>query len=44
MSYEEFCEKYKPEKVEIISTFDGHVIPGDYIYARQSKAIRIIKP
>lgn len=37
MSYEEFCEKYKPEKVEIISTFDGHVIPGDYIYARQSK-------
>lgn len=37
MNYEEFCEKHKIEKVEIISSFDGHVIPADYIYSHQSE-------
>lgn len=37
MNYEEFCDKYRIEKVEIISSFDGHVIPADYIYAQQSE-------
>ncbi len=33
MNYEEFCNTYKIDKIEIISTFDGHIIPADYIYA-----------
>ncbi|HPU63273.1 MAG TPA: alpha/beta hydrolase [Mobilitalea sp.] len=37
MDYNEFCEKYKIERIEITSTLDGHIIPGDYIYANQSE-------
>jgi len=37
LDYKEFCDKYTIEKVEITSSFDGHVIPGDYIYAQQSE-------
>lgn len=37
LDYKEFCDKYTVEKVEITSSFDGHVIPGDYIYAQQSE-------
>jgi len=37
MDFKAFCDKYRIEKVEIVSSFDGHVIPGDYIYAQQSK-------
>lgn len=33
MNYEGFCNTYQIDKIEIISTFDGHVIPADYIYA-----------
>lgn len=36
MNYEEFLEAYQVEEIEITSSFDGHVIPGDYIYAKQS--------
>jgi len=38
LNYDEFCNKYRIEKVKIISSFDGHIIPGDYIYAPQSDA------
>lgn len=37
LDYEEFCDKYRIEKVEITSSLDGHIIPGDYIYAQQSE-------
>lgn len=40
MDYMEFCDKYRIEKVELISSFDGHIIPGDYIYAQQSEGNR----
>lgn len=33
MDYDVFCDTYSVEKVEITSTFDGHTIPADYIYA-----------
>lgn len=33
MDYEVFCNTYHIDKIEIISTFDGHIIPADYIYA-----------
>lgn len=36
MDYTEFCDSYKIESVEIISSFEEHVIPADYIYAKQS--------
>jgi len=37
MDYNEFYEKYKIERIELTSTYDGHIIPGDYIYANQSE-------
>lgn len=33
MDYDVFCSTYTIEKIEITSTFDGHMIPADYIYA-----------
>lgn len=33
IDYDDFCDTYTIEKVEITSTFDGHMIPADYIYA-----------
>lgn len=33
MDLDSFCNTYTIEKIEITSTFDGHVIPADYIYA-----------
>lgn len=33
MDYGSFCNTYTMEKMEIVSTFDGHMIPADYIYA-----------
>lgn len=33
MDYDVFCDTYSIEKIEITSTFDGHIIPADYIYA-----------
>ncbi len=33
IDYEEFCENYMIEQLEITSTFEGHTIPADYIYA-----------
>lgn len=33
MNYDEFCNTYQIEKIQIVSTFDGHIIPADYIYA-----------
>lgn len=33
IDYQTFCNTYQIEKLEITSTFDGHVIPADYIYA-----------
>lgn len=35
IDYEEFCNQYAIEKIEIQSSFDGHMIPADYIYAQQ---------
>lgn len=32
MDYDEFTGKYRIEALELESTFDGHTIPGDYIY------------
>lgn len=31
--YDVFCNTYTIEHIDIVSTFDGHVIPADYIYA-----------
>lgn len=36
IDYDAFCSTYKIEKVELTSTFDDHVIPADYIYAKQA--------
>lgn len=33
---ETFCEKYVVEKIELTSTFDGHIIPADIIYAENA--------
>lgn len=33
IDYENFCNAYMIEKLEIDSTFDSHKIPADYIYA-----------
>ncbi len=33
IDYEAFCEAYMIEQLEITSTFEGHIIPADYIYA-----------
>lgn len=33
MDYQQFCNTYTIEKITITSTFDGHTIPADYIYA-----------
>lgn len=33
MDYDVFCNTYTIEHIDIVSTFDGHVIPADYIYA-----------
>uniref|UniRef100_UPI0040568FCF alpha/beta hydrolase n=1 Tax=Acetatifactor sp. TaxID=1872090 RepID=UPI0040568FCF len=33
VDYDVFCNTYSVEKIEITSTFDGHIIPADYIYA-----------
>jgi len=33
---DEFYSTYNIEKIEIISSFDGHVIPADYIFATES--------
>ena len=40
MDYNEFCNKYRIERVELVSSFDGHIIPGDYIYAKRSEGNR----
>lgn len=37
MNYESFCNTYKMEELEITSSFDKHMIPADYIYARDSQ-------
>lgn len=34
MDYDKFIEKYRVEKIRVESSFDGHIIPGDYIYAQ----------
>ncbi len=36
INYDEFYSTYNIEKIEIISSFDGHVIPADYIFATES--------
>ena len=33
IDYQTFCNTYQIEKIELTSTFDGHTIPADYIYA-----------
>ncbi|MDD4774510.1 MAG: alpha/beta hydrolase [Eubacteriales bacterium] len=33
IDYDNFCDVYNIEKTEIISSFDGHTIPADYIHA-----------
>lgn len=37
IDYESFCSTYKVEEFEIVSSFDGHIIPADYIYAVESQ-------
>jgi dipeptidyl aminopeptidase/acylaminoacyl peptidase len=37
LDYESFCTEYKIEELEITSSFDQHIIPGDYIYSLESK-------
>lgn len=37
MDYNEFCQKYSIERIEITSSFDGHIIPADYIFAEQGE-------
>lgn len=34
MDYDKFIEKYRIEKIAVESSFDGHIIPRDYIYAQ----------
>ena len=36
LDYKEFQERFKIEKIKIDSTFDQHIIPGDYIYSSKS--------
>lgn len=36
MDYEEFTDRYRIEEIKIKSSFDGHIIPGDYIYCENA--------
>lgn len=38
VDYDEFCNSYTVENIKIESTFDGHIIPADYIYANKLNA------
>lgn len=38
MDYNEFCNNYEIERIEITSSLDEHIIPADYIYAPLAKA------
>lgn len=40
VDYDGFCSQYEIEKLELKSSFDGHVIPADYIYTDKSADIR----
>lgn len=40
IDYDVFCAAYNREETEIISTFDGHTIPADYLYAEGSGGSR----
>lgn len=40
IDYDAFCAAYNREETEIISTFDGHTIPADYLYAEGSGGSR----
>lgn len=35
MDYDKFCENYTIQKVELVSSFDGHTIPADLILASE---------
>jgi fermentation-respiration switch protein FrsA (DUF1100 family) len=37
MDYKEFCDRYTIERLDIKSSFEEHVIPADYIYAKHSE-------
>jgi fermentation-respiration switch protein FrsA (DUF1100 family) len=37
MNYESFSNRYNVDELEIISSFDEHIIPADYIYAIESE-------
>ncbi len=37
LDYESFRNTYRIETLELISSFDGHVIPADYLYAPESQ-------
>ena len=37
MDYEQFLEEYEVERVSVTSTYEGHEIPADYIYAKDLK-------
>lgn len=36
MNYDEFTDRYRIEEFKIESSFDGHTIPGDYIYSEDA--------
>lgn len=37
VDYEEFCETYTIETVRLTSTFDGHMIPAEFIFDGETK-------
>ena len=42
MNYDEFYSKYKVEEISIKSSFDGHLIPADYIYTNKNSNVVIL--
>lgn len=42
VDYEAFCEKYSIEQISLISSFDGHTIPGDFIYSEDKNRDTVV--
>lgn len=42
VDYEEFCKKYSVESISLTSSFDGHIIPVEFIYLGDEKKDTVV--
>lgn len=38
VDYDEFCQTYTVEKINLTSSFDGHTVPADFIYSGEKSS------